>query len=315
MFDLSIKIKNHKKSIKESTLNKYINDMNKMSKDLTNKQLENLKFLDDFDKVIEYLNKFSDHTQKTKLAAIVVSLDSYKGNEELSNKYRKIMIDTANDVNNKYKEGYKSEKQVKNFTSYEKLLDIQNELEKNVYDDKLDKKLNLSKSEFKLLTNWLISSLYSLIPPMRNDYSNMKVISKSEYDKLNIDEKKKHNYLVMGRNMFFSFNDYKTSSKHNEIINKIPSDLQKVIKLYLKHKPNDNNWFIYNIKGSRMSSNELGKRVTQIFSHDGKTIGVSLIRSIIISELVPREQIEFAAQLAKSMGHSTATQQGIYSKK
>ena len=63
-----------------------------------------------------------------------------------------------------------------------------------------------------------------------------------------------------------------------------------------------------------MSSNSLGKLISQIFKIKGKEISLNLIRSIFVSETFPKEVSEKQKNTATRMGHSVAVQNNVYSK-
>ena len=166
------------------------------------------------------------------------------------------------------------------------------------------------------MQKWVIANLFlnEENPPTRLDYSPMKIISKGEYDKLDEEERKENNYLVVlsRNNKFFSFNEYKTSGKYGENQVKVGKKLNSVLNIWLKYNKTDS--LLLNSQGKPMSANGLGKEIKKVFEPTGKNISVNMLRHIFISEKYPKEKLDEKSQDAKKMGHSVDMQEK-YSKK
>ena len=307
------------RKIAESSLNAYVRNIKVMAKAITGEDYKNLDFLKDFDKVKEFLETNKASTKKNRLASIsvVLRIDEDK-NEELIKKYNEYMYDVAKKYEEEIAKNKKSKVQSDNWVKLDELLKVFNILKKEVFAEELHKghKKFASKDEKELLQKFMVSSLYTLIPPRRNrDFSEMKVITEAEYNKLTDSEKDDLNYLVIKNksNMFFSFGDYKTKRVHGLQKVVIPKKLRQVLNIWRKFNPKAE-WLISNNRGNKMSANSLTKYLMKIFSKTGKkNISSSMLRHIFITynptlkEI--REQKKEGEKIAKDMGHTTDMQE------
>jgi len=114
--DLKSKI-DEKRNIRETSLNAYIFNINKLHKLMFGKDIENLKFLKDKEKVMKAIEDKKNSTKKTYLASIVVSLMAMDGDEDLIKYYRNEMEELAKKFNEEMATQKKSEVQDKNWVS------------------------------------------------------------------------------------------------------------------------------------------------------------------------------------------------------
>ena len=314
--ELKSKIK-EKRNIRDSSLNAYIFNINKLHKLIFDKEVENLKFLKDKEKVMKAIEEKKLSTRKSYLASIVVSLMAMSEDEDLIKFYRTEMEDLAKKFNEEMGEQRKSETQDKNWVSLDKLRKVmrkyRNELnEKKIFQKEPD---SLTNKEFDLLQKWVVSSLYILDdnPPLRNDYL-MKVISQKDYYKLTEEDKKKQNYLVnKSRNTkTFSLGEYKTAGKYGTKLIPVGKKLNSVLNIWLKFNTTGN--LLLNSRKEPMTSNGLTKYLNKTFEPSGKNnISSSMIRHIFITDKFP-PQLKEKEEVASKMGHSVA-QQELYAKK
>ena len=158
-----------------------------------------------------------------------------------------------------------------------------------------------------IIQSYLVTALYTLQPPVRLNYSDMKIIKN-----LSEVEDGKNYLLNKSRNKkTFIFQDYKTSGKYGKIEQPISKELNTIINKWLKVNPTDN--FLIDQKGHALNSNQLGKFITKAFKFTGKKITLNLLRHVYISESIDLEAIKKGKALAKSMLHSSATQE-LYAK-
>lgn len=309
-----------KRNIKPNSLRAYVISISKLHKATEGDgEFENLDFLKDIDEIKEFLSKLKLSTQKNYLASIIVSLDAMnsKGKyDDLLEKYRKILDETHNKYVEDYENGEKSDSQKKNWASMASLKKVMNGYLRDIKERELLSKDELNKKQMALMQKWVIANLFlnDENPPTRLDYAPMEIISKSEFDKLDEEEKKENNYLVIvsRNNKFFSFNEYKTSGKYGENDVKVGKKLNSVLNIWLKYNKTDS--LLLNSKGDPMSANGLGKEIKKVFEPTGKNISVNMLRHIFISEKYPKEKLDQKASDAKKMGHSVEMQEK-YSKK
>ena len=308
-----------KRNIKPNSLNAYLINIKKLHKKVEgNEEYKNIEFLKKYEKVIKALEEFKLSTQKNYLAGIIVSLDALntKGKyEELLKKYREYLEEIHKKYIEDYENGEKSEKQKKNWATMAELKKVMNSIFRDIKERELFRKTELNKKQLLLMQKWVIANLFlnEDNPPTRLDYAPMEIINKEEYDKLENEEKKENNYLVISsRNKkMFSFNEYKTSGKYG--LNEVPvgKKLNSVLNIWLRF--NDTDSLLLNTKLEPLSANGLGKEIKKIFSPLNKNISVNMLRHIFISEKYPNIDDEKEKD-AKKMGHSKE-QQSKYAKK
>lgn len=309
---------NEKRNIRESSLNAYVFNINKLHKLMFDKEVENLNFLKKKDDVMKAIDEKKLSTRKSYLASIVVSLMAMDEDEKLIEFYRNEMEDLAKKFNEEMETQRKSETQDKNWVSLQKLQKVMRKYRNELIEKKIFEKEpnSLTNKEFDLLQKWVVSSLYVIDdanPPLRNNYL-MKVISQKEYDDLTDDEKSKENYLInKSRNTkIFSLGDYKTSGKYGIKLIPVSKKLNSVLNIWLKFNKTNN--LLLNSRKQPMSGNGLTKYLNKVFLPTGKTnISSSMIRHIFITDKFP-PNLQEKEEISSKMGHSVE-QQTLYSKK
>jgi len=301
-------LKEKRPNLRESSLKLYTNNMNKLSKLLGEEEFKNVDFLLDKNEIEKVLEGKSNHTIKTYYASIVVVMMALNMKESVIEEYRKDMEVLQEDYKNMTEGQKKTEKQEKNWLSYDELVEIMNKLRKRVNYDGLLKKSELSKKEFDLMQQWVVASLYLLEPdhnpPVRLDYAEMEIISDKDYNKI---ENPKKNYLVIKsrNNKYFAFNDYKTSRSYNEKEIKVGPKLNSVINNWLRY--NKSGHLLLNANRDPLSSNGLTKLLNKIFGGTGKKVSVSMIRHAYLSNRYEADN-EDKKKIAEAMMHSTSQQ-------
>ena len=205
--------------------------------------------------------------------------------------------------------GVVSVKQSKNLISYEELQGLINEI-KNVLDiPKLKKAESITAKESKLLMTFVILSIL-IQTPMRNDLSNMLIISKKAYNSLTDDDKKEHNYLLVEKSSLqFVLNDYKTSKKYLEKKLAISKDVEKTIRMYMRLNGMKNGDVLFPI--SRNGISQLLIKTSKKYIQ--KSISTTMIRKIVASHLLADVK-EAEKKLAHKMGTDISTIKSVYVK-
>ena len=88
-------------SIRETSLNLYVNNVNKLSKLYDGKAVGSLEFLKNKAKITEIIGLKKPNTQKTYLASIVVVLMAFDADPELIGHYRDLMEAIAKEEGDK----------------------------------------------------------------------------------------------------------------------------------------------------------------------------------------------------------------------
>jgi hypothetical protein len=257
------------------------------------KPFKNLSFLKKTDVVMEKLGKYAESTQKTLLASIasVLSLEKEKASYKKTYKfyYDKMMGKAAEAK--KVDTTEKTESQEANWIEW---------------TDVLKKRFELAPDPTKLL-HYLVLSLFTEIPPRRNqDYLGMvvhKLLKKEKAEDLPKDK----NYLLIvdKKPSFFLFNVYKTAKTYGQQKVEIPESLAEVITTYLAKlgkQPKDHPFLQYEDKTSFTQPNAITRILNSVF---GKKVGSSMLRH---SYLTSKYNISDMKDDAEAMGHSLAEQ-------
>lgn len=304
--DLKDLIKSDRPDIKENSLRAYLISLRKMNQ---NNEIENLTFLKDYDNIIEFLGKFKLPTKRNYISAILVVLRAYNKStyDEVLQKYREYLTGLNTEYNSAINTHEKDLKQKKNWTSLSDLKKGLRLYQNQIRDLDLLNKSKLNTKQINIIQSYLVVALYTLQPPVRLNYANMKIIKN-----LSEVEDGKNYLLNKSRNIkSFIFQDYKTSGKHGKITQPIGKELNTIINKWLKVNKTDN--FLIDQKGHPLNANQLGKFITKAFKFTDKKITLNLLRHIYISEHIDLDAIKKSKDLAKSMHHSTGTQE-MYAK-
>lgn len=248
-----------------------------------------------YKKVLTFLEDLPYAKRKTVLAALVVFTPSSSSSHDA---YRKQMIADADQYNADRRKQVKSDDETKNWVSQDYILQRLNELEQETRY--LWSKSDLNNSALQKLQDYVILSLYTLIPPRRLlDYTSFRV--------RNIN-KETDNYMEGNK---FIFNTYKTKNKYGRQVVQIPNKLKNIILKWKKKHNYDTLLFLEN--GNPMPTPRLTLKLNKIFN--GRNISVNMLRHIFITEKVLPDipALKKLDTIAKDMGHSV-DQQLLYKK-
>lgn len=321
--DKLLKVIKDNRDVRQTTLDEYKRSLNTLSNAITGKKYENNDFIlkkkDDIEKL---LKEKSNSLQKKYLSGVLVAL-SPKGKNQPEEKNKKIYSEYLSLLNNQNQEylnkisnNNKSEKDIQKWTDWNSIVNVNKSLKRelNAKGIKMSNPETRNKKQLFLLQDYLISSLYTMLPPRRLDYGNALIISKNDYDRLKQKDKDDNVYLVDEKKnkKFFSFgkNAVKSETVNNVII-ETPKELNTVINAWLK--VNDTKYLLINKKGEIMGKNALSKQLTNIFEPTGKKLSVVMLRKIYLSDKFGDIRKEMK-ETAEEMNHSTGTQQNIYVK-
>ena len=226
----------------------------------------NYENVDDLDKnpenVIEFLKEKYESINgiKTRLSALFVITNNKA--------YHTDMMTNIEKYNTETNKQEKNEKQKENWLSTEQIQNIYDNLE--IKTKPLWKKKDLTTKELLQIQDFVILSLFTLIPPRRiMDYIEMKIN--------NIDTNKdnyiKGNHLV--------FNTYKTSKQKGQQKLQIPKELKGILTKYIKLINNKSDYLLFNNKFQQLSTPNMTLKLNKIF---GKKVSVNMLRHIYLSE-------------------------------
>ena len=321
--DLFNLIKENKPNVKDTTIKSYVANIRKLTKMFHNdneKEVENVDFLKDIEKVQETLDHLHYTTKRNYYNAIIVLLSVHE-DEELIKQYQEI----RDKLNQKYEDhqatGVISAKQKENFVEIQEIHKVIDDIRYEINERKLRKKTELSKKDHQLFMIYLLLNIYVKYP-FRNDVAGMSVISKRQYNKLTLEDKTANNYVVVEKNkMSFVLNEYKTNKKYHEKVIPIDKDLEKIFRMYFriysisdKIKNGASTILFVSSTGKPLTRNGISQILLKTFKNRlGKSISTTMLRKIYLSSKYQnvKEEMEKDAHI---MGHSVETQQKVYVK-
>lgn len=279
----------------------YMVKLNKLRKNLAPDDLD-AKFLENTDLVLPYVKNIEHlETRKSYLSSItticnVLGVPCVKYCEYLT---EVIQLIKQKDINQK------TEKEDKNWVKITELKSIIPYYEKLMKDNIGDLKLYN-----RYIKYWMIACLYCLDdanPPCRLDYSVL-ITNKEDFD-----EKINDNFLVLnkGEPEFFSFADYKSSSKYGTTKIRVGKKLKPAIKFWMKYSDNKD-ILLPDGLGKRMTRSALGQLIPRVFEPVGKHITLNTLRHVYITDNLEYGDMQLTKKrriTAQRMMHSVRTQE------
>ena len=112
---------------------------------------------------------------------------------------------------------------------------------------------------------------------------------------------KTDNYYKAGK---MYFNQYKTSNKYSKQEAVVPTELNTIIKKWMKI--NDGDYLVFSSNKQPLTSSQISRMLNKIF--DGKKISVDMLRHIYLTELYKNvPSLLDMEKTANQMGHSIGT--------
>ena len=263
-------------------------------------------------KKVENLN-----TQRNLLAASLVGLDLLN-----ATKKREPFVEQISVLNKKKeieaRSGKRTAQQEAKHIDWNKIIKLRRLLSRTVRLGKYYTRKKLSKHEFQTLQQNLVLHLYTLLPPVRNDWSAVTFLSEAEWDATSARAKQTTNNLVLSRGGYHVYwADYKTVKKHGVIQQVIPKALQTLLKKHIKFLKLhfSTNSLLLTQKGTPMTRNGLTKFLqTLFFRHFRTKTSTSALRSIFLTHKFSKTQLEEQRDIARAMHHTPAVARDFYVK-
>lgn len=314
--DLYTKIKEARPNLKDSSINIYIRNLNKLKKIFNEKDYKFLENHEDVEKILENLSYLTVRNYYNAIIVLITALNGF--DDELVDEYT-VMRDELNEKYNKENtETNKiSSKQEQNFITYNEVVDMLNKMADDLRILKIKKKKDIGVKERTLLQIFVIFNIYLHIP-LRNDVADLIKIQKREFNKIADDNKKENNYIVFeNNNMFFSIGKYKTDKTYSTKIIEIPKELQKVIRFWKRTSIyNDSEYLFLSATGKKLTRNELSQlmiRFSKLYLNDKAQLSTTMMAKITMShhlgELKKKQE-----EMSKQRGTSINTINNIYIK-
>lgn len=242
--------------------------------------------------LLKYKSKHSlaDRTT-TQYIAIIISLFMHNTNmlEEHNDKfkmYKTIKKDMSEEIEDQVLSNKPTIKQAKGLITLNDIIETRDKLDKGS-DDRL------------------LLSLYTMIPPLRSNFDNVKILNKDSNDN-------KNNYIVLteDKNQLI-LNRYKTAPTYDKIIINLPDDLVSEINESLKQKPRD---YLFVEHGNKPYTKAnswnawANRRLKKLFNTD---FSLTMFRHIYLSNKdlkLNEKTLKERKKISDIMGHSLDTQ-------
>jgi len=310
----------NRKPLSTSSINTIINNISKLLSLLDN----NMSKLKDIELVINTMieSDMKPNTIRNYLNSIIYllqSINSQKEEDKQLIKTYEIIRDKLNEHYNKNKNNL-TQSQEENIPTPKEMNMLIKKVKTDIDKDKLFQSdyNSLTDKEQKLIMFYLLINLY-LEYPIRNDYYDMIIISKVNYNKLQ--DKSNKNYLVIDRtNQYLSIGRDKTIHNDSNTIRFFEIDkkpIRLLINKYLKcigfNKNETQNLFM--IKNRQLTSNDL-TLLLQYFSNQyiNKKISSTIFRKYHYINMKDKS-IDNFSKSAYQNGHSINTANEIYNVK
>lgn len=307
MLNLQTQLKDEKK-LAETTATQYLQTLWSLN---DKKPFNNLAWAKKTEVIEDRLKTFAPSTQLTYIAVLVTALSLFSdkgGYKKIYNYWREKMNEMKKEKATNTNGNEKTETQEENWVNWDEVEKKKSELKEVISSFHSNK--NITPTQYDKLLNYVVISLYTDIPPRRNEYLDMYVVKKLPKDAEN-----NRNYYETSTKRFY-FNKYKTAKKYGQQILEIPDKLNDVLKMYIKHHPlakSNSKEFKLLVKADGSNLNSVNS-ITRILNKViGKRVGSSMLRHIYITSKYG-DNIKELQDVAKEMGHSTQEQQNTYYK-
>jgi len=307
---------------KKSSIDLYLSKLRQLS----GKEYSDLNFLGEERVLDEIKKKKTANTQYNYLNACNSILKCFPEYEEISKKYSALVTLHQKEMKKVEDEnrGEKNDRESKNWIEWEEVLKRHSELEEQtkIFRSKGEA---LTVQQYELLLQYVVLSLYTMLPPRRNrDYHWMKIVNKESSLRFNEEE---GNYFIVETGKF-RFGDYKTVDSHGIQEVKVPEELMKVLTEYIKYRPKHVeygesgkkkiNWrnqgnLLVKFDGRVVEGDNFMTRIlNRIF---GKSIACGMLRHSYISKMYRGINPKQMFDVADAMGHSPQMALGTYAKR
>ena len=143
----------------------------------------------------------------------------------------------------------------------------------------------------------------------------MKIISKTDYNKLTKKDKD-INYLVKEKSkMFILLTNYKTNKTYGDKIIDVPKDLEKILKMFIKITKKSNGDILFtNFKGEPITRNGISQLLIKTSKeYLNKSISSTMMRKIVLSDKFSDTNNQ-KKEMSNITGHNVSTMDSVYIK-
>jgi integrase len=255
-FEIKNKLKENRSHLSDSSVNTYSSTLKNLFYKVFPNSTFDIKLFNKSKEILKYLEDVSPNKRKSILSSLfVLTKDPI---------YQKNMVQDINNYVENVKMEVKTPTQENYWIEKDELDSIYNQIKnKAVY---LFKKKELTKEDLNEIQNYIILSLYTLIPPRRSlDFTEMKIKNISPDD----------NHIEKNN---FVFTKYKTAKFNGIQHEEIPKELMSILKKWIKINPTD--YLLFDSNKNKLTPSKLTRRINKIFN---KNISTSALRHLYIS--------------------------------
>ena len=312
-----------KRKCKRSSCRVYASNLRRINKEFSGKPFTiNLSWLHaDAKRILEKIKKLANvNQQRNFVSSALVGFDLLKDaeNKEIFNQYLKKLNAKKAEMQ---RSGEMTSKQKAKYIDWKEILKLRRLLGREVNLARLYSRADVTRKDFLKIQRYLLLSLLTELPPTRNDYADVQIISEKDFNKLS--KKNSDNFLVTARGGYkLYWRRYKTARTYGQILVFIPKHskslqrlLVKHIKYLRKHFP-QNTALLLNQKFGKLSRNALTKYLQRMFKqYFKKSISTTMLRQIFLTSKYNKKELEEQQETSRLMGHSMKTQIADYIKK
>ena len=251
--------------------------------------------------IFEYIMQSyeSKNTLKGHLSVLSGILKALDTQPRAQKRYSKMATELCMELQDESKNQELSQKRKEIFITLEDIIKRREQFRQLFEQDKANNKYNLS---------WVLLSLYTLQPPLRQDYVNMPIVSA-------IPKNKKENYLLNKNGKYFVIiRRDKVIKSHGPEQFELSNELNNVINESLRAFPRQ-----YILSTQRDGTKPIQKQgfeslLRSCFSP--QRVSVDILRSAYVTHFYsdPRMTLKMKEELARKMRHSAAVAQREYQK-
>ena len=294
-------LKKNRPDLSESSIRTYLSNYNNISKGIKNNLVTQFDFVKYKDDILTYLDTLSLTQRKSKIAGIISLLSDKaedKDYKDVIEEMRTVMNDTAREYDEKEVGQEMTPRQKENYLSWPEIMAIYEKLKAHalpLLKIPIDK---ITNDVFEILQNYVLLSVYCLIPPRRvKDFALFKIRN------IDTSEGSKDNYMTIEKKKpFFVFNTYKNAGRLGAQKVPITTELKKIIEMWIKINPTD--WLIVSNKRTKIQLNRINTMLNNIFK---RNLAPTLMRHAYLTHHFGNVNLADLEKTADQMGNSSIT--------
>ena len=173
-----------KRNCKRSSCRVYASNLRRINKEFSKENFTvDLKWLQKDAKIIlEKIKRLSNiNQQRNFVSATLIGFDLLKDtkNHEIFNSYLKVLNKKKAELQ---RSGEMTQKEKQRFVPWKEIIKLRRLLGREVNLSRLYQRENVTKKDFQKIQRYLLLMLMSELPPVRNDYADITIMSQKEFD-------------------------------------------------------------------------------------------------------------------------------------